>query len=73
MRYLQKMFLVRTSQSNLFEKAQVFDRTTKKPIFKSFKVKAPRSLQGTTVGEEVSKHHPIKISFFKNVCLFLSV
>jgi hypothetical protein len=64
------MFLARSKNPDLFEKAK-FLKKNKKHKFKSYKIKTPSELQDTEIEGEVSYHRPIKIGLFKNLKLFL--
>jgi hypothetical protein len=69
-RYLSTMFLARTKDSELFLPTKLLKKN-KKHKFKSFKVKTPLELKGTSIDHEVSNHRPIKIAFFKNLKMFM--
>ena len=67
LKVLEKLFLVRTKDSNLVVAKHDLNKNT----FKTKKVGIPSGLEDTKIAKEVYCHHPIKLTFLNELWLFL--
>ena len=74
MKFLRKMYLVRTSNKTIFSTpvGQPLKKNKKKPKFKNLKQQIPDNMETSEIIQEVNLHYPIKLSLWQIIKTYLA-